>query len=540
MKNTAFQRALISLSHPVSIGALVILLLNDHWWRQVAPSWLTGKIGDFTWLIFAPFLLATILAWLIPPRLKHQEEIIGRGSIVVVGLVFAFAKAIPAFHSLTIQVLETLTGWGNVLRMDPTDLLALPALIIAWQIWDRSAGRSIRLPNRGWVLIPLAVLATMADSPAPNSGISCVNTQADSTLIANDAYLAFVSPDGGATWEQATQQSKGMCQGPAKPVIDSTNSNIQYRFLPDEAIERSADSGATWQREFTFSAPSEPEEAFHKKQENSYLYNQRPISAVFHEPTGNLVLAMGYDGVLVRTTGGRWQWVDVGYYAHTDFSRADTVITLLSGEMLLALPLAALMIATAAYFLPRSQLIDAGLVLVGLTGLLLTGLAGVMLSVSIYALVGLTLSVAAVVALRWRAPRSGFRLRWKFVILAMAWMGWLITLILFPPALESGYTRGIEIMSAIAVSVLAVPVAFVQARNIYRTRPRALLLLIVIAGISMVLFLLPYVIWSQGGIPFHSTATTYTLVLVIATLVVGNRYLRQLDTSLPTAVDSAK
>jgi len=208
--------------------------------------------------------------------------------------------------------------------------------------------------------------------------------------------------------------------------------------------------------------------------------------------------------------------------------------------MLLALPLAALMIATVAYFLPRSQLIDAGLVWVGLTGLLLTGLAGAMNSVSIYGLIGLTLSVAAVVALRWRAPRSGFRLRWKFVILTTAWMGWLITLILFPPALESGYTRGIEIMSAIAVSVLAVPIAFIQARDIYRTRPRALLPLIVIAGISMVLFLLPYVIWSQGGIPFHSTATTYTLVLVTTTLVVGNRYLRQLHTSVPTVVDSAK
>ena len=238
MKNTTFQRAFVSLSHPVSIGALIILLLNDHWWRQVAPSWVTGKIGDFTWLIFAPFLLAAILAWLMPLRLKHREEIIGRGSIVVVGLVFAFAKTIPAFHSLTIQVLETLTGWGNVLRMDPTDLVALPALMIAWLIWERSANRSIRLPHRGWVLIPLAVLATMADSPTPNSGISCVKTQADSTLIANDAYLAFVSHDGGATWSGNPEDANlvvtpGLCS-----YADATHgfvwdggSNLYYTYV---------------------------------------------------------------------------------------------------------------------------------------------------------------------------------------------------------------------------------------------------------------------------------------------------------------------
>ena len=45
--NNAVRRALLALSHPISIAAVIVVLLNDHWWRRVAPSWFTGKIGDF-------------------------------------------------------------------------------------------------------------------------------------------------------------------------------------------------------------------------------------------------------------------------------------------------------------------------------------------------------------------------------------------------------------------------------------------------------------------------------------------------------------
>ncbi|HET7375196.1 MAG TPA: hypothetical protein VFK30_00720, partial [Anaerolineae bacterium] len=158
--STTFQRALLSLSHPLSIAAIAVVLLNDHLLRHVWPSWFTGKIGDFAWLIFAPFLLAALAGWL-PIRSSNRDNLIGQGSIVAVGLIFGLAKTVPEFHSLTIKILETLTGWPNVLRIDPTDLLTLPALFIAVWIWRQSVARTFRLPNRGLVLLPLAILATM-------------------------------------------------------------------------------------------------------------------------------------------------------------------------------------------------------------------------------------------------------------------------------------------------------------------------------------------------------------------------------------------
>lgn len=67
--NRALWRAAHSLTHSAIVAAVIGLLLNDHWLRHTHPSWLTGKLGDFTWLIFAPLIAAIFFALVIPaPR----------------------------------------------------------------------------------------------------------------------------------------------------------------------------------------------------------------------------------------------------------------------------------------------------------------------------------------------------------------------------------------------------------------------------------------------------------------------------------------
>jgi hypothetical protein len=39
MSNRVFWRALRSLAHPLTIGAVALALLNDHLFRQHWPSW---------------------------------------------------------------------------------------------------------------------------------------------------------------------------------------------------------------------------------------------------------------------------------------------------------------------------------------------------------------------------------------------------------------------------------------------------------------------------------------------------------------------
>lgn len=335
MSNPAFRRALVSLSHPLSIGAIALLLINDHVWRKVAPSWFTGKIGDFAWLIFAPFLLAALLAWVWPKR----EALVGRVSIIGVGAIFALAKGVPFFNALTIDVLERLNGWSNSLRVDPTDLLVLPALGLAWWIWSRSPAR---LPAyRSGVLVVLAVLVTAGSSPAIYpTGVQQLS-EVKGVLYTRD----YQSRDGGLTWQDGGDLELDMYSTHYQvwQVIDPANERVVYQLTPGGlSIDRSDDGGQTWRSDFNLSG----DEARVAALTNSPYMDLGPFDAVVHRASGNLIVAMGLEGVLVRLPHGEWRWVAVGSLTVPELKRFDQIAALISDELWLGVALFALIVST--------------------------------------------------------------------------------------------------------------------------------------------------------------------------------------------------
>src|SRR5262245_28054589 len=120
---SSFYRAVNSLAHPVSLISILVLFFNDHYLRLAYPSWLTGKLSDIAWLIFAPLICAGLMSWMI-----RSERYVGILSFSLIGLWFAAGKTILAIHDLTLNIQETVFGWRGVLRLDPSDLIALPAL----------------------------------------------------------------------------------------------------------------------------------------------------------------------------------------------------------------------------------------------------------------------------------------------------------------------------------------------------------------------------------------------------------------------------
>jgi hypothetical protein len=117
-------RALLT---PTWIGALALLVANDHWLKGsgLLPGVLTGKLSDFAGMLVAPTLLATLLG------------VRSRGALlachVAVGLVFTGIQLSTGFAA---QWSALMGAFGHpwTITCDPTDLLALPFLLLSWKL----------------------------------------------------------------------------------------------------------------------------------------------------------------------------------------------------------------------------------------------------------------------------------------------------------------------------------------------------------------------------------------------------------------------
>ena len=149
---------------------------------------------------------------------------------------------------------------------------------------------------------------------------------------------------------------------------------------------------------------------------------KHPRNIIYHADSGNVIAAMGIQGVAVETPDGRWHRVAVGPYSPTDFSfsaktRALVESAWLVGWIALALSLSALAVSAATSEYNKRGLVGA-LLLIAALGLL--GLAGLitdypLLIVAASAPVSLTATIAAVVSAVAK-PDGGAR--WKFASLA--------------------------------------------------------------------------------------------------------------------------
>lgn len=100
----------------IFLMSLVILFLNDHFFKLKFHNWFTGKLSDFAGLAILPFLLAFLF-----PKLKEQ-------SVVVSALFFIFWKS--EFSESFIRFYNTISPIEIHRVVDMTDFVALVILII--------------------------------------------------------------------------------------------------------------------------------------------------------------------------------------------------------------------------------------------------------------------------------------------------------------------------------------------------------------------------------------------------------------------------
>ena len=112
----------LPLIHPLSLSAMTVLGLNDHFLKFAYPGFLSGKLSDFAGLIFFPLLLEL----LIPSR-RIAVTVTGIGFMLVKGTAWGCGL----WNSFFTEIYRVLGSQAHAaLLKDPGDLIALVALLI--------------------------------------------------------------------------------------------------------------------------------------------------------------------------------------------------------------------------------------------------------------------------------------------------------------------------------------------------------------------------------------------------------------------------
>ena len=360
--NKTFQKAVYLLSRPVSLLALVLLFLNDHVLRVLWPSWMTGKLGDFAWLFFAPFALAAVLALLIPQSVHKHEKLVGLLAFGTVGAAFFLGNSFAVTHGFVLAVVDGLLPFPVQIIRDPLDLIALVVLVPAWRMWQNEAPQPVIGRARGALLVSVAACLTIANAPPPDGGIQCVCV-GETEVDAYSSYQHFFSQDGGISWQVGSNDFCSCLDWSEDGVVTHPNDeNILFRRVNRKRFEMSEDKGQTWQALPRLRPVSEAAMALHSADTSVYLYGPPgPLQVVRDPETGNLVFSMGLEGVVVMTPEGEWQRVTVGEYGFEEYNILLLPI-LLIGEIILAFE-AALIVLGMLYQIKMRKFYKAALYL---------------------------------------------------------------------------------------------------------------------------------------------------------------------------------
>ena len=148
------------LFHPIPILAVALLVFNDHWLKIAHPSWLTGKLSDMAGMVFFPLVLQAL--WeMATSRLQKPFKPSAKvlvWCVALTAIVFAsiqlFELAAEAYRyglgmiqwpfwaTRALIMGEGLPAMAPVAHTsDPTDLIAIPGVLLAWWVGNKRQQR---------------------------------------------------------------------------------------------------------------------------------------------------------------------------------------------------------------------------------------------------------------------------------------------------------------------------------------------------------------------------------------------------------------
>lgn len=345
----------------------------------------------------------------------------------------------------------------------------LSQILDAFRIWAAApAAIAVLLP----ILSLGAALGPAAVTP-PVFGIDCIIIKPDGTLygLSRQTLDYLVSADGGHTWREATNSDGDAnltctCTPNYQPweVVDPQKPLVKFRLTPGSTIERSTDGGKTWllERDLTL---SNAQLDYYQNEMKARTISPGPLEAALYPGSGDLIVAMGFEGILIRSAQGQWRW--------RAFQMADT------GENRLnfANP------ATLAVALSLEPLLGV------LAGFLLIGTLNLMVS------------------------DVGRFARLRLLVAIVLWVGWIAAQRLGTTLLGLSSESLILLGCLAALALTWGTLGALQIRAYFSQQPREVWLGAVACA---VLYVVPFVLWTQSVIPLRSSAVVWACVLIVA------------------------
>lgn len=213
-----------------------------------------------------------------------------------------------------------------------------------------------------YVLFTLSILGLLACGASEvDYGVYCIISQEDGLIafvgINQQAeYGWYKSVDGGSSWvgyQPDNTKAWPSCQRETPPwlISDHLHENILWRITGSiDSIERSDDAGETWYKVYKFPPGEQVREYFYRPYPQNFGPHSRvirpggPYNGVVDHSTGNLVVSMGFEGVIVAAEDGEIKRVAVGEYSFVDIHQLS-IRQRLHNELFLTLWLACLVIA---------------------------------------------------------------------------------------------------------------------------------------------------------------------------------------------------
>ena len=325
------QRCQLALTHPVTLVALGTLLLNDLVFKSLwSNPWTTGKLSDLAWVVFASPLLAWLLSLVVRKRCGAQRAA-WLTAYVGLPLLYAAFNTFASVHHAILRGISFVSGGTAGSPLDPTDSLVIPlGLSIALLVWRRGEGRAglgrqhIAMASAG-----LAVVASIATSyPEPAHGVLGFALTGENTVVASGGWK---TSDGGLTWavpstykqleysqRQSVETPRGRFAIVGTAIIHTGKSGVGEEVYSAAYLSGGASEWVQIQN------------TYHRL--NTQPVTRSPQAVIYDPQSGNVIVAMGLQGVVVGTPDGEWTPVAVGSNDPVVFSVRERTLTLLSAR----------------------------------------------------------------------------------------------------------------------------------------------------------------------------------------------------------------